>query len=593
MVNQYSLVSLLSLVVALVAPSPDSAQHLEYVLKGQEINFLPSIPGKPDLVGWIHDGIDVVWFDLLEEYVFPPYEDRITLNQESARLIIKDATYEDSGNYDLKLMINGQHHRLKYRIEVIDKVDQPHISCVLTSPNRVLLVCSTDSKHPDLLEFKWSANGKEHPGPNLQINVRGKHDDRVYRCEVSNPLTKETATFTAGDCFLDKPSDGPNDIRKSKTTALLIGVVIILIIITVIVITVVGLRRKGKARFEKLKSCVLRRQSSTSESMFESKFISSRLDYCDYADRSASSFLIGLLRPDINLRQKVKDILKRRLDNIKRPNAVWHLDLCDALKPFGITNHGCIDAVSQRIFWLKADNASNAPEVIANHFLDTVEDNGGCPQWLLADPHPENMCIRKVQGFLHGKQKDYNRGEQNYIDECNTTKEQKESWFLILCEKSFENWTKVFQNLKENGLFTGSDMDKELIKFCFLKPIQDKLNGLLRDWNSQPAPEATKHKLRYVSKKIVNKCKQRFIPEVQKPENEPVYERCRLIMAENGWNESENEEAAAELFGKLRNELLNKIPQQMPQITTEQGNQEKEKKSKTKQTTSPVTVIKV
>ncbi|XP_061142929.1 uncharacterized protein LOC133159687 isoform X3 [Syngnathus typhle] len=216
MVKQYSLVSLLYHLLALVASSPDSARHLEYVLKGQEINFLPSIPGKPDLVGWIHDGIDVVWFDLqMGKDVFPPYEDRITLNQESARLIIKDATYEDSGNYDLKLMINGQHHRLKYRIEVIDKVDQPHISCVLTSPNRVLLICSTDSKHPDLLEFKWSSDGKEHPGPNWQINVRGKHDDRLYRCEVSNPLTKETANFTAGDCFLEPFEKTKKRIRRS------------------------------------------------------------------------------------------------------------------------------------------------------------------------------------------------------------------------------------------------------------------------------------------------------------------------------------------------------------------------------------------
>ncbi|XP_037095445.1 uncharacterized protein LOC119115232 isoform X6 [Syngnathus acus] len=469
MVNLYGLVSLLSLVLALVAPSPDSARHLEYVLKGQEINFMPSIPGKPDLVGWIHDGIDVVWFDLqMGKDVFPPYEDRITLEQESARLTIKDATYEDSGNYDLKLMINDQHRRLKYRIEVIDKVDQPHISCVLTSPNRALLVCSTDSKHPDLLEFKWSANGKEHPRPNLQINVRGKHDDRVYRCDVSNPLTKETATFTAGDCFLDKPSDGPNDILKSKTTALFIGVIIILIVIIVIVITVVALRRKGKARFDNIKRRVLRRHSSSFE---------------------------GLLDSD---------------ENIKRPNPSWDLDLCDALKAYGIIIHGCIDVVTQLVFWLKADNASNAPEVIANHVLDTVKVIEGCPQQLLADPHPENIYIREVKRFLCRK--------QNYINKCNTTNEQMDSWLLILCEQSVENWTKVFQNLKENGHFTGSDTDKELIQFCFLKPIQDKLNGLLRDWNSQPAPEATKHKLRYVSKKIVNKCKQRFIPELPLPQ---------------------------------------------------------------------------
>ncbi|XP_037095452.1 uncharacterized protein LOC119115235 isoform X2 [Syngnathus acus] len=224
----------------LIARSPDSARHLEYVLKGQEITLLPSIPGKPDLVRWIHDGIDLVWFDPQtgKEEVSPSYKDRITLEQESARLTIKDATYEDSGNYDLKWMINDQHHPLKYRIEVIDKVDQPHISCVLTSPNRVLLICSTDSKHTHLLEFKWRSDAKEHPGPNLQINVRGKHDDRVYRCDVSNPLTKEMANITAGDCFLgnhhqyscnwkittifDKPSGGPNDTHEGKIRVLLI-----------------------------------------------------------------------------------------------------------------------------------------------------------------------------------------------------------------------------------------------------------------------------------------------------------------------------------------------------------------------------------
>ncbi|KAM9801801.1 kelch-like protein 6 isoform 3-T3 [Syngnathus typhle] len=486
-----------------VASSPDSARHLEYVLKGQEINFLPSIPGKPDLVGWIHDGIDVVWFDLqMGKDVFPPYEDRITLNQESARLTIKDATYEDSGNYDLKLMINGQHHRLKTRIEVIDKVDQPHISCVLTSPNRVLLVCSTDSKHPDLLEFKWSANGKEHPGPNLQINVRGKHDDRVYRCDVSNPLTKETATFTAGDCFLDKPSDGPNDIRKSKTTALLIGVIIILSIITVIVITVGALRRKRKARFDNIKRSVLRRPSSSFE---------------------------GLLDSD---------------ENIKRPNALWDLDLCDALKAYGIIIHGCIDVVTQAVFWLKADNASNAPEVIANHVLDTVKVIEGCPPKLLADPLPENIYIREVKRFL--------RGKQNYIDKCNTTNERMDSWLLILCEQSIENWTKVFQNLQENGHFTGSDTDKELIQFCFLKPIQDNLNGLLRDWNSQRMLEAAKNKLLNVPRKVANLCKEKYHFKAQNPNNEPSYERCRLIMAENGWNEPENEGAAAKLYKKMK-----------------------------------------
>ncbi|XP_061621350.1 CD48 antigen-like isoform X2 [Phyllopteryx taeniolatus] len=180
-----------------------SPQVLKYVLRGQEINLVPPRIEKPDGMVWVHDDSNVVEFHIFAgELVYPPYQNRITLDHNSAELTIKDATYEDSGNYDLKLKKNDERRRIKFRVDVIDKVTKPNISCEMINANQAILVCSTECKCPHLLKFKWRSQGNEQAGPNLTITLNNEHDDQVYQCNVSNPLTSETSTYTAKDCFL-------------------------------------------------------------------------------------------------------------------------------------------------------------------------------------------------------------------------------------------------------------------------------------------------------------------------------------------------------------------------------------------------------
>ncbi|XP_061892806.1 uncharacterized protein LOC133642556 [Entelurus aequoreus] len=178
-----------------------SAQDVKYFLKGQDIHLMPSISEPPTQILWQHNGIDVVYFTGMKNYVQSSYKKRITLDRVSAELTIKNATYEDSGVYHLEMNINSEQDTFQYRIEVIDKVSKPDISCERSDTKQATLVCSAESKHPHLLKFKWSSPGKEQTRPNLTITVRNKVDGQVYRCDVSNPLTKETASFTAMDCF--------------------------------------------------------------------------------------------------------------------------------------------------------------------------------------------------------------------------------------------------------------------------------------------------------------------------------------------------------------------------------------------------------
>ncbi|XP_077436365.1 lymphocyte function-associated antigen 3-like [Vanacampus margaritifer] len=180
-----------------------SAQVLKYALKGQDITLVPDLSEKPDAIIWVHDGINVVEFNVMQErpYVYPTYEKRTFLDQNTAELTIKNAKYEDSGNYDLKLKTDNKYDRLKYTIEVIDKVTKPNISCEMINISQAMLVCTTECKCPHLLKFKWRSQGKEQTGPNLNITLSNDHDDQVYQCDVSNPLSKEIATFSAKDCF--------------------------------------------------------------------------------------------------------------------------------------------------------------------------------------------------------------------------------------------------------------------------------------------------------------------------------------------------------------------------------------------------------
>ncbi|XP_077474028.1 uncharacterized protein LOC144087431 [Stigmatopora argus] len=247
--------SLLYLVYTFSLVSP---QVPKYVLKGQEINLVPSISGQPDGILWTRDGKKVVDFNGMEEFVFPPYENRITLDWASAELAIKDARYQDSGQYELEVKIHKRVHRSAYEWEVIDKVGKPSISCEMANENQATLVCSTHSKHPRLVQFMWRSRGKKQLGPNLTITLQDKLDVQIYRCDVSNPLSNKTAAFTAKDCFLDK---------KSATLLAIILPVIFAVAFMLLIILGCLFRRKlqGTACFEDTKKGVCKRRRSTTE----------------------------------------------------------------------------------------------------------------------------------------------------------------------------------------------------------------------------------------------------------------------------------------------------------------------------------------
>ncbi|XP_035995112.1 sporozoite surface protein 2 isoform X3 [Fundulus heteroclitus] len=226
------LICFLSLLCGLVG-----GQTTKYGLLGQTAIFNTGIKTQPDDILWKHNGNKAVEFNGQEQQSFGSFEGRVSLNWHSADLTINNLRYEDSGDYELETFTNNKMDRTFYKLEVIDKVFTPAISCKINnaktadqSGDKATLTCSSPSRDPQsLLTFQWSSDANIHPGAELNISLRGEDDDQIYRCAVSNRLSQESATFSAKDCYSDK-----------KSQAGLIAGVVVAVLVLLLLIALVG-----------------------------------------------------------------------------------------------------------------------------------------------------------------------------------------------------------------------------------------------------------------------------------------------------------------------------------------------------------------
>lgn len=164
--------------------------------------------------------------------------------------------------------------------------------------------------------------------------------------------------------------------------------------------------------------------------------------------------------------------LRRRQYYNRGPDYTWHIDGYDKLSPYGIAIHGCIDGFSRNIVWLEAYKSNSDPKVIASYYVNAIKIHDECPRLIRADHGTENGHVKQVQQFLRRNENDSFAGENSFVYGRSTSNQRIESWWGILRKQNAQFWMNIFEEIKDEDLFSGDFLDKCLIQFCFLNIIQ-------------------------------------------------------------------------------------------------------------------------
>ncbi|XP_051782603.1 uncharacterized protein LOC127527557 [Erpetoichthys calabaricus] len=293
-------------------------------------------------------------------------------------------------------------------------------------------------------------------------------------------------------------------------------------------------------------------------------------------DSESIRFLLKTLDPE-GVEQRKRRCLRRRQFSSKGPNNTWHIDSNDKLKPYGIFINGCIDGFSRFIIWLEASNSGKAG-ITANYFAQAVKKRNGCPCLVRADLGVENVYVEKMQKFLRRNNTDFYAAENSFIYGQSRTNQRIEFWWGILRKQNLQFWMDLFRQIQVDGYFSGDFLDKELIRFCFMKLIQAELDDVVAIWNrhrmrANPSailpsgkpfllytlPElfGYQDELVFVDHLETEVCEEESIPKNEYPCDPDIHELCCILMEENGFSMPSDPFDAVTLYQALKTIIHN------------------------------------
>jgi hypothetical protein len=163
--------------------------------------------------------------------------------------------------------------------------------------------------------------------------------------------------------------------------------------------------------------------------------------------------LLGILDPEgVNLRRRRR--LRRRQYANRGPNAVWHIDGCDKLAPYGLYIHGCVDGFSRYTIWMNVSSTNKDPSVIGGYYVKAIGELGKCPLLIRSDRGTENTLVCDIQRDLRGD------SQAAFLYGQSTTNQRIEWRWGLNRKEGIQHWMNFFQRIQDEGLFSGDYFDK-------------------------------------------------------------------------------------------------------------------------------------
>ncbi|XP_031422412.1 CD48 antigen isoform X2 [Clupea harengus] len=195
---------------------------------------------------WKCDGHKIVDWDMNSTPIeFRQFKGRTALVPETGDLTIFGLKVEDSGAYEAEAVIEGIIHSVKHKVEIIDPVSKPIITC-MESNDTSFLHCQAEGPH---LSYSWS-------GPGLTTEMNGQigpdiskvETNSLHTCVVKNPVSEKDEHYQAADCFLEEESEKPGLSGTIITLVAILSVLLLALAVALVVLYVL------KRRIPKVKS---------------------------------------------------------------------------------------------------------------------------------------------------------------------------------------------------------------------------------------------------------------------------------------------------------------------------------------------------
>nr|XP_029505734.1 daf-12-interacting protein 1-like [Oncorhynchus nerka] len=173
-----------------------------YVITNGNVILNPGIRGGVlQEILWKHGVNKTVEWSTGGIQEFQDFKGKTTLNTTTGEITIRQLTKQLSGVYEAECVIGQKIQTFQQRVEVIDPVSQPKVTCELNG-TMATIHCSAEGP---LVEYRWS--WPDHQGEMWSQEQTGQHynikspESVSYTCEARNPVSEKTLTYSSNDCL--------------------------------------------------------------------------------------------------------------------------------------------------------------------------------------------------------------------------------------------------------------------------------------------------------------------------------------------------------------------------------------------------------
>lgn len=128
--------------------------------------------------------------------------------------------------------------------------------------------------------------------------------------------------------------------------------------------------------------------------------------------------------------------------------------------------------------WLAVSSTNKDPKVVANFYLDCVEEMGFCPTYLWTDAGTENVGIAAIQSALA-----QSVNAHRYV--TSVRNQRIEAWWSFLIKARGHWWRSFFNDMCYARIYNpAKDFQRNCLQYCFVPFIESDLQQAASLWNS-------------------------------------------------------------------------------------------------------------